>query len=147
MTAPSCPISSTQIPYYRTLFRGSTGQPDGPVIPNIPMATDVPSLIKTVNIMRDVLRQLTTSKTVNNLYLPRPPNYKRTADKYYSQYPNWEQVQIDATVGFVFFKDKKGPDPLMRAKVERQLKVTFMNRTQQDKEFKWSYTKKLDAGA
>lgn len=141
MTAPSCPISSTEIPYYRTLFRGSTGQPDGPVIPNIPLATDLPSLIRSVNITRDVLRQLTTSKTINNLYLPRPPNYKRSADKYYSQYPNWEQVGMDTHTGYVFYK---GKDPLTgRVKVVRQTKIHFINRTQQDKEFKWSYNKKL----
>jgi hypothetical protein len=143
MTAPTCPVSSSQLPYYSSLFRGAGNS--SPTFAAIPMAFDLPSLIRTVNVMRDVLRSLTTSLTVNNLYLPRPPNFKKEGDKYYSQYPQWQQTGIESISGFVFHKTKDGPDPTSRAAVVRQVRVHFENRTQEDKEFVWSYSKKLDA--
>jgi hypothetical protein len=139
--APNCPISTSQLPSYRKLFSGGNAEPT--VTLSIPMAYDLPSLIRTVNIMRDVLRQLTTSLTVNNVSLPRPPNFKKKGDKYASQYPNWEEVGIETTSGIVFHKTKDGPDPESRAEVVRQNRVHFINRTQEDPEFKWVYNKRI----
>lgn len=139
--APNCPISTSQLPSYRKLFSGSSSEPT--VTLSIPIAYDLPSLIRTVNVMRDVLRQITTSKTVNNVTLPRPPNFSKKGDKYASEYPNWEQVGIETESGTVFHKTKTGPDPENRANVVRQRAVHFINRMQEDPEFKWSYTKPI----
>lgn len=144
--AVSCPVSQSQLPYYHSLFRGNDGQPNAPVVPNIPIASDLPSLIRTVNMMSDVLRQYTSSKTVNNLYLPRPPNFKSEGNKYYSQYPHWEHVYTDIKLGYVFHKDKDGKkDPTQRVYVQRQNACYFYNQQQDDRELKWSYTKNFDA--
>jgi hypothetical protein len=137
MTAPSCPVSSGQLPYYRSLFRGSSGgQPKAPSMPSIPAAHDLPSLISTVNIMLDALRQFTSSKTVNNLYLPRQPNFKSQGNTYYSQYPQWRETGIEGSSGFVTGKK----DKTSRAYVGRQNRVHYENQTQEDPEFKWSYS-------
>ena len=146
MIAPSCPVSTSQKPYYHSLFRGSGT--DAPTMPAIPAAHDLPSLIRTVNVIRDVLRQLTTSKVTNNLYLPRPPNFSKKGDKYYSQFPNWRETAIEREAGWVYHKKKGGEkDPTIRAAVIRQQRVHFLNDTQEDPEFVWTYSKKLDAPA
>jgi len=135
MTAPQCPISYGQLP--------KSYGPRATLGTNIPIATDLESLIITVNRIRDVLRSLTTSLTVNNTYLPRQPNFKKEGNKYYSQYPQWDQANIETTTGFVFHKTKEGPDPESRAYVIRQNKVHFQNRSQEDPEFVWSYVKPI----
>jgi hypothetical protein len=135
--APTCPVSSSQTPYYHSLFRG--GANEAPVVNSIPIAFDLPSLIRTVNVMLDVLRSRTTSLTVNNLYLPRPPNFKKTGDKYYSQFPHWEQVNIEMSMGYVIGKKDKSS----RAFVMRQNRVHYQNLQQEDPEFKWSYSKAI----
>jgi hypothetical protein len=144
MTAPSCPVSNSQIQYYNSLFRGKAA--NAPVLQDIPIATDLASLIRTVNAISSVLRQLTTSLTVNNLYLAKPPNYKQQGNKYYSQYPQWIETGIETATGYVFHKTKDGPDPTSRAYVVRQFRVHYENQSQQDPEFIWSYSRPLDAG-
>lgn len=135
MTAPNCPISIGQLP-------NSYG-PRATIGPNIPIATDLASLIRTVNAIRDILRGLTTSLTVNNLYLPRQPNYKKEGNKYYSQYPQWDQAGIEVSYGIVYHKTKTGPDPESRAFVVRQDRVHYQNRMQEDPEFVWAYVKPI----
>jgi hypothetical protein len=136
MTAPSCPISISQLP--------KSYGPKAPTTVSIPMAFDLSSLIRTVNITREVLRQLTTSLTVNNVYLPRPPNFKAEGDKYYSEYPAWDQKTIETSEGYMFHKEKGVPDKNIRAYVRRQNRILYENRSQNDPEFKWSYSKPLD---
>jgi hypothetical protein len=148
--APSCPISYGQTPYKTRLLRGGdqiSGRP--PRYSAIPPAFDLPSLIRTTNALRDVLRQLTTSLTVNNIaqaQFPRPPRFKAEGDTHYSDYPEWGQISVDNSVGFVYHKRRdKTKDPSQRVYVVRINRVTFQNQTQEDKDFIWSYSKKLDA--
>jgi hypothetical protein len=148
MMAVQCPTSLSQLAYYNSLFRGSGGQPSPVVTNSIPAASpnDLPSLIRTVNVMRDVLRQLTSSLTVNNVYNPRPPFFKAEGDKFYSQYPAWNQKGQDTQQGFVYHKEKGGSlDKKQRAHVLRQDRITFENSMQEDPEFVWSYHKSLDS--
>ena len=135
MTAPSCPVSYGQLP--------KSYGPRATLGTNIPIATDLPSLIITVNRIRDVLQSLTTSLTVNNVYPARQPNFKKEGNKYYSQYPQWDQAGIDTQEGIVYHKTKEGPDPESKAYVVRQNNVYFQNRSQEDPLFKWSYIKPI----
>jgi hypothetical protein len=137
MVAPTCPISHSNIP----IFRGG----NVPTMPGIPPATDLPSLIRTVNAITDVLRTLTTSLTVNNLYA-RSGSVKVKGDITYSEYPQWMQVRIDASRGYVFHRDQKTRtlDKSHRAYVQRANRVVFHNQMQEDPDFIWSYSKQLD---
>jgi len=137
MTAPSCPVSYGQLP------KSYGPTPNTPTAINIPVATDLASLIITVNRIRDTLRTLTTSLTVNNTYIPRPPNYRKEGNKYYSQFPQWDQAGIETEEGYVLHKTKEGPDPESQAYVRRQKRVGFQNRSQEDPLFIWSYDKPI----
>jgi hypothetical protein len=142
--APTCPISSSQIPYQRSLTHG-LGQPQAaPHLPAIPPATDLPSLIRTVNVMRDVLRSMTSSLTVNNVWQPKPFIVKAQGDTYNSEYPWWDQKSVEVMVGQIFHKDKEGTDKTQRVKVRRVNSVKFQNRMQEDPDFIWFYYKALD---
>lgn len=145
MTAPVCPINSSQIPSSRNFQHGTQPGPRPLVMPSIPAATDLPSLIRTVNVMRDVLRQLTTSLTVNNVYNPPPPFFKAEGDTYYSLYPSWEQADMQTSLGYVYHKDQGGVvDKEQRAFVRRINSVMFKNASQEDPDFIWAYSKPLD---
>jgi len=144
MTAPVCPISHGQDPSFR---KGNYSA--GPTSPTAPLAYDLPSLINAVNMLREALRTFTGQRTVNNISTSTKYSYKykKKGDKYYSQYPEWVQVGKQVAIGFVYHKDKKlegGMDRFQRAYVVRINSVTFQNRTQEDPNFKCSYTKKLD---
>jgi hypothetical protein len=142
MTAPVCPISNNQIPYYHSLFKGSSGgQPRPLPMPSIPLATDLPSLLRTVNVMRDVLRQLSSSLVVNNVYMPRSPFFKAEGDTYLPDYPAWDLTKKDLLKGFVFGKE----DKTSRCWVQRENAVQYDNRMSDDKPFIWQYIKPLDA--
>jgi hypothetical protein len=148
MTAPVCPINNSQIPYQRSLTRGGNGggPQRAPNLPAIPPATDLPSLIRTVNVMRDVLRSMTSSLAVNNVFAPRPPFFKAQGDTFYSEYPEWDQKNLTVSKGYVYHKDKAGGmDKTQRAYIQRIEKVTFQNRMQEDPDFYWSYYKALDS--
>ncbi len=94
--------------------------------------------------MRDILRSLTTSRVVNNVFLPKQPFFKAQGDTYYSQYPAWDQIHVDLTRGYVYHKGSGGTvDYSQRCHVERQNRVEFQNRSQEDKEFIWSYRKEI----
>jgi hypothetical protein len=144
----SCPVSFGQIgqaPSSRRVYRD--GQPRPIPLPVIPpaQANDVPSLIRTVNMITDVLRQLTSDLVVNNLYLPKAPFFRAEGNTYYSEYPLWDQQYIDTVTGYVYHHDKDGSkDKDQKVKVQRQNMVTYLNRMQDDPEFKWSYFKPLD---
>lgn len=145
MTAPVCPINSSQIPSQRHFQNGAQPGLRPLIMPSIPVATDLPSLIRTVNVMRDALRQLTTSLTVNNLYNPRPPFFKAEGDTFYSEYPVWDQIDMTTSLGYVYHKEKTGEvDKEQRAFINRINTVTFQNRMQEDPEFVWAYSKPLD---
>jgi hypothetical protein len=148
MTAPVCPINSSQIPYQRSLTRGGNGGGPQipPTLPAIPPASDLPSLIRTVNVMRDVLRSLTTSLTVNNVYNPKPPFFKAQGDTYLPEFPEWDQKQVETSKGYVYHKKKDGgTDKSQRAYIQRIESVHFQNRMQDEPDFIWSYHKALDA--
>ena len=100
MNAPVCPVTRSQPP--------SPGTAPA-LLPLIPVATDLPSLIRAVNIIRDIIRSITTSLTVNNTFLPqdpRQPPYPQQKNYTISPYPDWYQVGKDTTTGFVFYKAK-----------------------------------------
>lgn len=139
--APVCPITHDQDGI--ELFRGGRWRGGNPYR-NIPPATDLNSLIAAVNALRDVLRQFTGQWVVNNIYQARTPNHKKEGNKYYSQYPEWTQVQKDVMAGVVYHKDRDGIDRTQYAYVVRINRVTFQNQMQPDPEFRWSYVKKLD---
>jgi hypothetical protein len=140
--APSCPVSYSQEPKNP---RGTL-----PVrLPSIPIATDLPSLIRSVNIMRDILRSLTTSLTVNNTYVGTTTPSRQFGTKSYimSDYDSdWYQTAIDNKEGSVFYKSKsKGVDKEQRASIERIDAVRFRNNARDnDQSFEWRYVKKLD---
>lgn len=143
MTAPICPINNSQIPYKRSLTRGGSG--GAPTLPSIPAAFDLPSLIRTVNVMRDVLRSLTSSLTVNNVYKPKPPFFKTQGDTYLPEFPEWDQRSVTTSMGFVYHHEKDGSiDKTQRAYISRVNSVTFQSRVQEDPDFVWSYYKPLD---
>jgi hypothetical protein len=108
-------------------------------LPSIPIATDLPSLIRTVNIINDVLRSITTSLTVNNVWLPSPPAVPPTV---MSPYPNWFEVTTDTSTGYVYNKSKNGTDPKQRAAVRRTDMVEYMDESGEP--FFWRYSLKLD---
>jgi hypothetical protein len=145
MTAPVCPINSSQIPYQRSLTRGG-GQPQtAPRLPVIPAAMDLPSLIRTVNVMRDVLRSMTSSLTVNNTFQLPPPFFKAQGNTTNAEYPEWDQKTIDVSKGYVYHKDKDGTDKEQRVYIQRIDRVTFQNRMQEEADFYWAYHRALDA--
>jgi hypothetical protein len=147
MTAPVCPINEGQVPF-RHKFLRDFGQNNnsGPLFSGIPNATDLPSLILATNVMRDILRSLTTSLSVNNVWNPRPPSFKSKPDTNYSQYPVWNQKDIEAEKGFIYHKLGRGQwDKTQRVWVQRTHAVTFENATQDDKPFIWRYVKPLDS--
>lgn len=131
--APVCPISHSQDPVNP---RGMQTR-----LPAIPVATDLASLIRAVNIIRDILRTLTTSLTINNTYLPRAPRPPRVfGSRLYimSPWPDWEQRGIDTVTGYV------GKNPKNRAYVNRINKVEYKNKQQDaDSPFIWEYLKPL----
>jgi hypothetical protein len=94
--------------------------------------------------MRDVLRSMTSSLTVNNVFAPRPPFFKAQGNTYNAEYPEWDQKTIDMSKGYVYHKDKDGIDKTQRAYVWRIDRVTFQNRMQEDADFYWAYYKALD---
>jgi len=141
VVAPACSITRNQD--VGDIHRWHGGNPWR----NIPVATDLASLLAAVNALRDVLRQFTGQWTVNNVFEARTPNTKKEGNKYYSEYPEWAQVQKDVQAGFVFHKDKSlpgGMDRSQAAYVVRINRVTFQNEMQPDPEFNWSYVKRLD---
>lgn len=142
--APSCPISDSQVPYRHRLLRAGALQGAPTPIPAIPPASDLPSLIRTVNILRDVLRQLTTSLTVNNVYNPPPPFARAKGNTYYSEYPAWDETGIGIVKGYVFHRDGDKVDDTQRAFVRRINQVAYQNRTQEDPDFYWAYNRPLD---
>jgi hypothetical protein len=135
MNAPFCPISRNQQP------TGGARTPAA-LLPTIPIATDLPSMIRAVNIMRDILRTLTTSLTVNNIW---EQQYGNTY--ILSPYPDWAQVGADNVTGFVYYKAKnKPPDPDQRAYVQRTNAVEFRNTQRgEDPTFFWRLKKPLDS--
>jgi hypothetical protein len=143
--APTCPISDGTLPYRRKFARGSAGLQGGATkFPGIPNAVDLPSLIRATNVMRDILRSLTSNLTVNNLFLPKQPFFKAQGDTYYSQYPAWDQIHQDVSQGWVNHKVSGGKiDPSQRCYVQRINIVEFQNSSQEDKEFKWNYKKEI----
>lgn len=142
--APVCPISNGTLPYRRKFKRGTNGFGAAPTLPGIPNAVDLPSLIRATNAMRDILRSLTTSNVVNNVFNPKQPFFKAQGDTHYSQYPAWDQIHRDTSRGWVNHKVSGGKiDPSQRCYVERTNRVEFQNREQEDKNFIWSYRKEI----
>jgi len=135
--APTCPISYDQEPTDPRGFRGTA-----PIrLPSIPAATDLASLIRSVNIMRDILRTLTTSLTVNNFYGGRVVPGKQYGKKDYlmsDYFSDWYQTKIDNKPGYV------GKNPKQRAYVERIDAVKFRNNARDnDQSLEWRYVKPL----
>lgn len=135
MNAPVCPISRNQLPAGGTRVWPTT-------LPAIPIATDLPSLIRAVNIMRDILRTITTSLTVNNVWEPQ-----LGANIYIlSDFPSWYQSEAELVEGFVYYKKKgEAPDDTQRAVVQRTNSVTFRNHEVGGEEFKWRLKKSFDS--
>jgi hypothetical protein len=136
MNAPVCPVSKNQLP---------TGGPRNfptTLIPAIPVATDLPSLIRAVNIMRDILRTITTSLTVNNVWEQQYGNTYLM-----SPYPDWSQSQITTKQGYVYYKAKgKEPDPEQRVYAQRIDAVEFHNgQRAADPTFFWRLKKDFDS--
>jgi len=146
MTAPSCPVSFGQNPYYRSLFRGNQSQPLPTRVPIIPLATDLPSLIRTVNLMRDVLRQYTSSLVVNNLHAPKQGFAKAEGDTYNAEYPAWRLSDKEMEKGFIYHHEKGGNlDKNSRLWVQREHAVSYENVVHEEPQFVWQYYKALDA--
>src|SRR5690349_13916392 len=125
MVAPQCPISTSQSP-------GDGYSGNGATFPTPPIATDLDSLIAAVNALRDILRQFTGQWTVNNVQQPSTPNRKIKGNTYYSQFPEWEQVDLNLVYGLVYHKDRNGTDRTQAAYVQRINGVTYKNRMQTD---------------
>jgi hypothetical protein len=113
------------------------------LLPAIPVATDLSSLIRAVNIMRDILRTVTTSLTVNNTYQSDPlPSFTILS----TDFPEWKQTGTDTSTGFVFYKSQSGSDPTQRAYVQRIDAVAFTNQTiYDDNLFMWRLNKPLNS--
>lgn len=145
---PSCPISYGQIGQAPAVRRAyADAQPRPITMPVIPAAVpgDLPSLLRTVNLISNVLRQLTSNLVVNNLYLPKTPFFRAEGDTYYSEYPQWQGSTIYTSRGYVYHREKDGgKDKDQRAYVTRQDQVTFKNSIQADPDFIWAYYKPLD---
>lgn len=135
--APNCPISKSQLK--------TQGQGNPATFTTPPIATDIDSLIAAVNALREILLQFQGQWTVNNIHLPNEPNHRKEGNTYYSQYPEWQEVGANFSIGFVYHKDADGMDRTQAAFVTRVNQVTFKNRMQNDPDFNWSYSKKLDA--
>lgn len=139
MNAPFCPTSRSQ----RNLPRGLSTP-----LPSIPLATDLPSLIRAVNIMRDILRTLTTSLTVNNVYSGTGKPSQQYGSKSYlmSKYQaDWYQVGREDESGFVYYKSRSGKDTGQRAYINRMHAVELRNvNRDSDTSFFWRYFKALD---
>ena len=145
MTAPVCPISRSQ----------PTAAAPPARQPSIPIATDLPSLIRAVNIMNDIIRNITTSLVVNNtrdvnigadgVAYDVPPitdnNYKT------SNYPEWAQISAATNTGFVFNKGgSPSPDKTQRAYISRINTVQYQNdQSNTDGPFTWSYSHPPDS--
>jgi hypothetical protein len=170
MVATTCPINEGQMPYRRLLLRGSeTGI--APSTASIPASTaDLQSIIRTVNAITSVLRTLTTSLTVNNVYNPMPASQRATGDKDASKFPYWVQHSVENSKGYVYHKEQKLMDvqiekvnPItgevttetqqvpytevdtgQRAYIVRHNRITFVNMIQDDPEFPWEYSLELD---
>jgi hypothetical protein len=149
--APSCPTTISQIKRVHELVRG--GPLDTRLVIPAAVDGDLPSLIRTVNAITDVLRSLTTSLTVNNVYNPRPPSFKAGSSKIYSDYPEWVQQYTQTVFGYVYHKDTKTladgskqvtMDKTQRAYVQRINQIQFVNKVQNDPDFIWDYVKPLD---
>jgi hypothetical protein len=114
----------------------------------VPPATDLPSLIVSVNIIRQILIDITTGFTVNNLWgrVPRYPDV--TPDKFYSKYPLWDMVAYTVQYGAMYHHASGvAPDPTQKAYVRRLNTVVYRNEilqpkpgATQDPQFYWSYT-------
>jgi hypothetical protein len=148
MTASSCPVSFGQIGQAPTRRRAyADAQPRPITMPVIPAAVpgDLPSLLRTVNLISNVLRQLTSDLVVNNLFLPKDPFFKAEGDTYYSYYPIWDMSGVETSQGYVYHRAKGELDRDQRAYVRRQNRVSFMNRSQADPDFIWAYSRPLDS--
>jgi hypothetical protein len=146
MTAPTCPTSRNQV-------RGPASElTPRAKLPAIPTATDLPSLIRTVNIMRDVLRQITINTTINNVWPGPSPKLGRG-----KSYPTWFLQHIEHSIGFVFNKTRTtdggqrvtNTDKEQRVYIARTDRVEFYdgNEGTSDKQnrFIWQYKKNLDS--
>jgi len=137
MNAPVCPTNRPQ-----------PTPPARPArIPTPPMASDLPSLIRSINISLDVLRQITTSLTVNNTWEDRPPPGVMVYDR--SEYPEWSQISTTKRDGYIYYKQGTKVDKKQRAHVVRTDIVEFVNRNstvfRDDEIFQWKYLKPLDS--
>jgi len=138
--APFCPVSYDQDaenPRGTFNLRGTA-----PIrLPVIPLSTDLPSLIRAVNITRDILRTLTTSLTVNNFYGGSVRTGKQPGKRDYEMsdyFSDWYQTKIENKQGFV------GKDPKQRAYVERIDAVSFRNNARDNSQtLEWRYIKAL----
>ena len=158
MTAPTCPVSRNQ--------------PRGPAseltprakVPGIPAATDLPSLIRTVNIIRDVLRSLVIKTTINNVWPGKEPPIGYIRNK---SFPSWAQDTTEKEVGWIFHKSSQSvsagstyegsalvdrtttTDEAQRVQIARTHRVEYFdtNEGTSDKtnRFLWSYHKKIDS--
>lgn len=146
MTAPTCPTSRNQV-------RGPASELTPRVrLPAIPTATDLPSLIRTVNIMRDVLRQITINTTINNVWPGSSPELGRG-----KSYPTWFLEHIEHSIGFVFNKTRTTADGQRTTDTDKEQRVYIArtdsvefydtNEGTSDKQnrFIWHYKKNLDS--
>jgi len=153
MTAPACPISHSQIPYDVAIKVGAGAAPGNgsgalqaaPKFQAIPPAMDLPTLIRTVNVMRSVLRQLLINTTVNNVYNPPPTFFRATGNTYYNEFPAWTQIAVLNMSGYVYHHewknrdDPKDTDRNQRALVRRINAIDFQNNQQEAPDFYWKY--------
>ena len=138
MTAPVCPINTSQS---QRVF-----QPVIPPQPGIPAATDLASLIRTVNAIRDILRSLTTSLTVNNVYNPQSLRLQAQGNTFLPEFPEWDFRTLDTSQGYVYHhKNKTEVDKKQRAHIMRVNSVTYQNRMREEPDFVWSYYRPLDS--
>jgi len=138
--APYCPISTS----HYTLPTGTA-----PLrLPSIPTATDLPSLIRSVNIMRDILRTLTTSLTVNNFYGGQVVPAKQYGKKDYlmsDYFSDWYQTGIEPKDGVIYNKSGKTMDRKQKAYISRLDAVKFRNNARDNSQIlEWRYPKKPD---
>jgi hypothetical protein len=81
MNAPACPTSSSQLPYGRQWQALVLDHHTNDLIHSIPRATDLPSAIRALNIINNVVMQIThNAPQINNTYVEGMPSVRLKGD-------------------------------------------------------------------
>jgi hypothetical protein len=90
MNAPACPTSFGQLPYGRQWQALVLDHHTNDLINTIPRAYDLPSAIRALNIINNVVMQITNNAPqINNTYPPGLPSIRLKGD---DPNPHWEKA-------------------------------------------------------